>query len=96
MTDEIRETKRTTLSVGEMLDKEKEGTYHQDFHAACVLDFANNGDGVVHLKVGVAGVNSAYGNIGFAATLSPLGAENLLSLLLDRKERLANGQAEPG
>jgi hypothetical protein len=61
-----------------------------------VLDFANNGDGVIQLRVGVAGVQTAYGNIGFAATLSPLGAENLLVLLLDRKERLANGQAEPG
>jgi hypothetical protein len=96
MTDEIRETKRTTLSVGDMLDKEKEGTYHQEVHAACVLDFANNGDGVIQLRVGVAGVQTAYGNIGFAATLSPLGAENLLTLLLDRKERLVNGQAEPG
>ena len=94
----IKETKRTTLAVGELLGEEKDGarTYHQDFHAACVLDFDNNGDGVIHLKVGVAGVNSSYGNIGFVATLSPLGAENLLALLLDRKERLANGQAEPG
>ena len=92
----ITETKRTTLAVGELLDKEKEGTYHQDFHAACVLDFENNGGGVIHLKVGVAGVNSSYGNIGFVATLSPLGAENLLELLLDRKARITNGQAEPG
>jgi hypothetical protein len=95
MTEEIRETKRTTLAVGELVNQETK-QYHEHFHGACVLDFSNKGDGVIHLRVGAAGVNSFYGDIGFVASLSPLGAENLLALLLERKERLANGQEEPG